>query len=167
MPAYKPVGSFIDPIIDPEFREEFMLVQELVYKALTKSRLATGRYVDMCDVSLIKYYDAFVEIVELYRNNQTKNATFALLDSFAMLHPLVEGCYYTTYMTGTNLVRGFGVLQHPEQIVNNTKTNAFWVSSDAAGVVSQFYYEDVEHIVAMFADLVYRVLFFGRMVRIE
>ena len=70
-------------------------------------------------------------------------------------------------MTATNLVNGLGVLKHPEQILNNTKSNAFWVGSDAAGVVSQFYYEDVEHIVGMFADFVYRVLFFGRMKRIE
>ena len=68
-PEFSPAGSFIDPIIDPEFREEFMFAQELAYKTLTKSRLATGRFVDMCDVSLIKYYDAFVEIVHIYRNN--------------------------------------------------------------------------------------------------
>ena len=95
------------------------------------------------------------------------NATYALLDSFKFLHPIVEGCYYTTYMAVTNFGRGVEVLAHPDQIVNNTKTNAFWVGSDAAGVVSQFYYEDVEHIVGMFADLVYRVLFFGRMRKIE
>ena len=44
-------------------------MQELVYKALTKSRLATGHFVDMCDVGLIEFYDALVAVILLYQNN--------------------------------------------------------------------------------------------------
>ncbi len=84
----------------PVITNVFYLYSEMVYEFIIGTRVISKDYLDMCEVPVSQFFNAF-QIATAYKINVDSTEGFLRqLDTFVMLTPLAEACWQTYWRTG-------------------------------------------------------------------